>query len=321
MASETQNNQEQEQKKEEKRYWAREYRLRFPDINLEYNNLEGKEGLAIEFEVNKDLTQETNKCKFTVYNLTDESRAKIEKQDLKVEFFAGYRDNEGPKRIFVGTIIRTITTDEGKDVKTVIEASDGQVAVRDSVFSLSYAPGTSGEIIVKAIASNMGLPLVLGDSVTFGAYDNGYSFVGKGADALTEICGGNGLDWSIQNGNLQIILQGGVLTNKGLVFSSSSGLIGSPARIVKSAHNPDQDTPKRERRQQEKREKPEKKAGWKIETLLAPTISAGDAVKVESRMIKSWFRVETIKHTGSSIGGEFKTQLELIEGLGGNDGN
>ena len=206
MPSETQaEKQEQEQQEEkQKYYWHREYRLVFPDINLEFNNLENKEGLHLTFDVQKDLTKETNKVKFTIWNLKDETRQKIEKQDLKVDLYAGYRDNDGACRIFSGSVIRTITTDEGKDVKTEIQASDGQVAVRDSVFALSYAPGTAGEIIVKAIAQNMGLPLVLGEGVKFGAYDNGYSFVGKGADALTEICGGNGCSWSIQTATCKL---------------------------------------------------------------------------------------------------------------------
>ena len=321
MPSETQSEKDEQQKDEEKQkyYWHREYRLVFPDINLEFNNLENKEGLHLTFDVQKDLTKETNKVKFTIWNLKDETRQKIEKQDLKVDLYAGYRDNDGACRIFSGSVIRTVTTDEGKDVKTEIQASDGQVAVRDSVFALSYAPGTAGEIIVKAIAQNMGLPLVLGEGVKFAAYDNGYSFVGKGGDALTEICNGNGCSWSIQNGNLQIILAGGVVANRGLVFSASSGLIGSPARIVKSDHKPDEDTPKKRRREKEGKEKPDKQAGWKIETLLAPTVSPGDAIKVESRMINGWFRVETVNHTGDSISGQYKTQMDIIEGLGGDN--
>ena len=256
MPSETQAEKDEQQKEEEKQkyYWHREYRLVFPDINLEFNNLENKEGLHLTFDVQKDLTKETNKVKFIIWNLSDESRQKIEKQDLKVDLYAGYRDNDGACRIFSGSVIRTITTDEGKDVKTEIQASDGQVAVRDSVFALSYAPGTAGEIIVKAIAQNMGLPLVLGDGVKFAAYTNGYSFVGKGGDALTEVCGGNGLDWSIQNGTLQIILSGGVVAKRGLVFSASSGLVGSPARIVKAAAKEDRDTPKRKARKKAKKE-------------------------------------------------------------------
>lgn len=327
MPSENQADEQQEEEKQEQYYWHREYRLVFPEINLEYNNLDNKEGLHLTFDVSKDLTQETNKAKIKVWNLSDESRQKIEKPDLKVDLYAGYRDTDGPKRIFSGSIITAIsqttkqnvadvqTSDEGTNVVTEINASDGQVAVRDSVFALSYAPGTDGGIIVKAIANNMGLPLILGEGVKFSSYGNGYSFVGRGGNALTEICNGNGLSWSIQNGNLQIILAGGTTSSKGLVFSASSGLIGSPARIIKAKPKEDKETPKRKRRTKEKKEKPEKRAGWKIETLLAPTVSPGDAIKVDSRQIKGWFRVETLKHTGDSIGGRYTTQMEIIEGL------
>lgn len=308
---------QQNEEKNEQYYWKREYRIVFPSINLEYNNLANKIGIKMTFDVQKDLTQETNKVKVKLWNLTDDSRQKIEKQDLRMDIYAGYHEMEGPKRIFTGTIIQAVTTDEGKDVSTELTASDGQIAVRDAAFSLSYAPGTGGLVILKAIASNMGLPLILGEDVKLSAYDNGYSFVGNGRDALSEVCNGNGLSWSIQNGNLQVILAGGSLAKRGLVFSSASGLIGSPARIVKSNPKEDKETPKRKSRKKSKKEKPEKQAGWKIETLLAPTVSPGDAIKVESRMINGWFRVESLQHTGDSIGGQYKTQMDIIEGLSG----
>jgi hypothetical protein len=234
---------------------------------------------------------------------------------LKIELYAGYKENGGAKKMFSGSIIRAVSVDEGKDVTTEIQASDGQVPVRDTILSLSYAPNTSSQIIVQAISDGMGLPLVVGEGVEFIAYDNGYSFVGKGADALDEICKGQGLDWSIQNSILQIILAGGNAKKTGIVYSPATGLIGSPARIVKARPKEDQDTAKRKAKQSQKKEKPEKKAGWKIETLLAPTVNPGDAVKVESRVIKGWFRVETIKHQGELYGGDFKTQMELVEGL------
>ena len=80
MPSETQAEKQEQEKQEEqqKYYWHREYRLVFPDINLEFNNLENKEGLHLTFDVQKDLTQETNKVKFTIWNLKDDTRQKIE---------------------------------------------------------------------------------------------------------------------------------------------------------------------------------------------------------------------------------------------------
>ena len=53
MPSETQAEKDEQQKEEEKQkyYWHREYRLVFPDINLEFNILDNKEGLHLTFDV------------------------------------------------------------------------------------------------------------------------------------------------------------------------------------------------------------------------------------------------------------------------------
>ncbi len=288
--------------------WKRQYRIAFPDIGIEY-----ADSLRIELDITKDLTDETNKSKVKIYNLSEASRTKIEVADLNCEVYVGYEQNGGPVKIFTGSIIQAYSKDEGKDVITELTLSDGQIAIRDSVFSLSYAPGTLGNKIIQAIADEMGVPVVFGEGAEFGSFANGYSFIGKGRDALDEICYGSGCDWSIQNGVLQIILAGGVVANKGIVFASDSGLIGSPERIVKSNPKEDEETPKRKRRRKKGKEKPEKQAGWKIKTLLAPTVNPGDAVKVESRIITSWFRVEAIKHCGDSHGSDWTSEIDLIE--------
>ncbi len=290
--------------------WNRQYRVKFPELKIEYANT-----LRITFDVEKDLTKETNKSKLTLYNLSETSRKNIEVADRQVEIYAGYKDNAGPVRIFVGTVISSKTTDDGKDVSTELTLSDGQVPLRDTFFSLSFAPGVAGNTILKYIADEMGLPLVLGQGVQFGSFQNGYSYAGLPRDALDGICYHSGCTWSIQNNALQIIMNGGVFANRGLVFASDSGLIGSPERIVKANPKPDKETPKRKRKKKEEKEKPEKQAGWKIKTLLAPTVTPGDAVKVESRYIKGWFRVEAVKHSGDTHGGDWTSEIDLIERL------
>lgn len=292
-------------------YWQRQYKVSFPDINYEI-----ADSLRIKFDIDKDLTHESNKSKLKIYNLSDASRKKIEIADLKCDLYVGYEKNGGAAKIFTGTVIEGRTQDDGKDAVTELRLSDGQIAIRDSVFSLSFAPGVTGDTVLKAVAANMGLPLLYGDNVQFGTFANGYSFVGNGTTALTEICYGSGCDWSIQNGILQIILAGGVVANRGIVFSASSGLIGSPERIIKSNYKENKETPKRKRRQKAKWEKPKKKAGWRIKTLLSPTVNSGDVIKVESCLIDGWFRVESIKHSGDSHGGDWMSEFEIIEGLG-----
>lgn len=300
-------------------FWRRKYRIRFPDLNLEYENTDDeKDALTFSFDIDKDVTQESNKAKIKLTNLAEESIRRIEKADTKVELYAGYRDNGGAVHMFSGTVIEAVEKDDGKDVTLELTLSDGQVELRDTMVSMSFAEGTGAETIVRALASEMGLPVIYGEEVNFQSYPDGYSCVGKAADAMTEVCEGNGLTWSIQNGVITIILDGGITQNRGLVFSPSSGLIGSPERIVKSRPQEDKTTDKRKRKQKAKKEKPDKKAGWKIKVLLSPTVNAGDAVKVESRQITGWFRCESIKHSGDSVSSDWVTEIELIEGLNNN---
>ena len=298
------------------KYWKRKYKIKFPDLGLEYSNEnDEKDALHISFDIDKDVTQESNKSKLTIINLSEENIRKIEKADTKVEIYAGYKENGGAVHMFSGTVIQCSSKDDGKDVTTELELSDGQVALRDTVISLTFAQGTSAATIVQTLANEMGLPLFLGEGVEFQSYPNGYSYVGHAADAMTEVCKANQLTWSIQNEIITIILHGGIAANRGIVFSPSSGLIGSPERIIQSRPKEDKTTPKRKRKQSAKKEKPDKKAGWKINVLLSPTVNAGDAVKVESRMINGWFRVESVKHKGDSVSGDWSTELELVEGL------
>ena len=123
--------------------WNRQYRVKFPDLNLEFANT-----LRITFDITKDLSKETNKGKLVIYNLSDDTRKKIEVPDTKVEIYAGYKDNGGPVRLFVGSVISSSTKDDGKDAATELSLSDGQKAIRDTAFSLSFGPGTPGNTII-----------------------------------------------------------------------------------------------------------------------------------------------------------------------------
>ncbi len=72
------------------RYWKRRFKIKFPDLNLVYTNEDAeKDAVTMSFDVNKDVTQETNKSKLTIINLANETIRRIEKADTKVEIYAG----------------------------------------------------------------------------------------------------------------------------------------------------------------------------------------------------------------------------------------
>lgn len=288
--------------------WNRQYRLKFPDIGLEFANT-----LRISFDITKDLSKQTNKGRITIWNLSDETRKKIVVPDTKVEFYAGYKDNGGAVRMFVGSVIHGVTKDDGKDEQTELILSDGQTSIRDTAFSLSFGPGTPGNTIIQYIADEMGLTLVWGDGVQFGTFKDGFSYVGMAKDALDALCYGSGVKWSVQNEVLQLITENGTVSNKGLVFAPDSGLIGSPEWYFKTNKKPNTSTPKRKRKKKVKKDVATTECGWKIKTLLSPTMNPGDLVKVESRYVVGWMKVKSAHHTGDTHSSEWCSELDLVD--------
>ena len=290
-------------------YWKQVYKIIFPKLNISFEN-----NLHIGFSIEKDSTKESNKAKLEIYNLSDATRKKIELADTEVEIYAGYERAGGAILCFRGTVTYGFTRDVGTDCITTLDLADGTVALRDSYCSLSYAPGTSAKTIIQRCANEMGVPVVYGEDVgELESYKNGFSFIGQAKDGLTEICDALGLSWSIQNNILNIILAGGTSTNRGLVFSPQSGLVGVPERIVQAEYKSNKSNPKKTQKERTKKEKPRKKAGWKIQTLLVPSVNPADLVKVESKWIEGWFRVEKVSHRGDYNGTNWGSMMELIE--------
>ena len=290
-------------------YWKQVYRINFPKLNITFEN-----NLHIGFSIDKDTTKESNKAKLEIYNLSDATRKKIEVPDTEVEIYAGYERAGGAILAFKGTVTYGFTRDAGTDCITTLDLADGTVALRDSYCSLSYAPGTSAKTIIQRCANEMGVPVVYGDDVgELESYKNGFSFYGQAKDALTEICNALGLSWSIQNNILNIILAGGTSTNRGLVFSPQSGLVGVPERITQAEYKSNKSNPQKTQKEKAKKEEPRKKAGWKINTLLVPSVNPADMVKVESKWITGWFRVEKVSHSGDYNGTNWGSMMELIE--------
>ena len=269
-----------------------------------------KESLRIVFDIDKDLTQQTNKSSLKIYNLTDATRKKLEVADNACLLEVGYAEDIGLRRIFVGEVTYGTTRRDGPDKETELELNDGQVAMRDTMVSLGYAAGVRGRKIVDDVAGQMGLMTQIADDMEFASYPAGFSFIGKGTACLDKVMEATGATWSIQNNVLQIIMAGGSTNVRAIVFSPSSGLIGSPERIVKGVIRPDEESKKKRK---VKKDKKEKKAGWKIKTLCAPTVNPGDLVRVESSTVTGWFKVESLKHTGDTHGREWYTDHELIE--------
>ena len=67
---------------------------------------------------------------------------------------------------------------------TELELSDGQIAIRDCVVSLSYAASVSGRKVIDDVAAAMGLVVQFAEDLSYCSYANGFSYIGPGRTCL-----------------------------------------------------------------------------------------------------------------------------------------
>lgn len=291
--------------------------------------------LQIEFEVTKNADEEPNRHILRIFNLTDATADEISITDNVVMLSAGYVEHTGPMLMAVGVVTSAITTVQDGGTVTEIEFLDGYQEMRDAAISVAYPKGTRADAALRDIAQKMNFKLVMPDKLPFRDFPHGYSFYGAARVALRKICGDSGLEWSVQNGELQIIKSNGYTPRRAVVLSESSGMIGSPTRTriaakEKAVTEPKaakkgkatkaetdarkaQEAERRKKERQEKFLKKQKKDGWVVESLLLPQVSPGDIVRVESRKVSAYMRVDAVRHSGSFYGDEWKTELNLRE--------
>lgn len=258
--------------------------------------------LHITFDIQKTTKKNPNTNTIKIWNLKKETRAEFEKPDVRCLLYAGYKDEGGPKLLFSGGVTYAWSHVEGPDFITEFELGDGTQEMRDTTISVGYAKGIKSTQVVNDVAQKMGLPLTIPSNAVERAWQNGLSYFGSATGLMDKVTKATGLEWSVQNGNLQVIQQGMVTTRQGIVLEVDSGLIYSPERMRKAKTGA-----------KKKASAKQQYDGWKVKSLLMPTISPGDRVQLNSRFVQGIFRVEEIKHQGDSHGGDWISEMKLID--------
>jgi hypothetical protein len=205
-----------------------------PLVKASFNDSPGVDlsGLDIKYSVRRTLTPHPNVAQIEVYNLTDDTRKSISgEQNLEVSLAAGYQGQM--EQIFFSDARAAWTERQGPDWITHIEAGDGdkamkartraglggrisvQTALNAIVKALGVGQGNVGQLIA-ALGAN-GFTTISGSAIT-----------GSAARCLTDFTRSAGLEWSIQNGNLQIMTLGQATRTQAIVCSVDTGMVNSP---------------------------------------------------------------------------------------------
>lgn len=276
--------------------------------------------LDMQWEVEKTLKSDPNKCTLTIYNLSPEHRHQLEninlydpKKDktkpaargnvgkqtkspktglIRVEIEAGYLET-GRSLIFRGDLRRALSTlTEDKTWVTKIEGEDGGRTVLSSRVCLSFPPGTSLYDVAEECAFAMGIGLgniLEVESVLKGkVYASGTVLDGPAATELKGVLRRAGLVYSIQDGALQFLKTGTGLRVKAILLDAYSGLVGVPERDATGL--------------------------VKATALLNPELQVGGYVYLDSIDIKGTFRIVRVNYECETDGDDWYAKLELKPG-------
>lgn len=265
--------------------FGREWSLQVADLELS--------DFDMSFQVTRTLSAKTpNTAEIKVYNLNADNRSRLQELErVYVSLVAGYRGNTS--LIFRGDLRDASSSRDGAGWVTTITSDAGRRARKARIVK-SFAPGSTVGQVLQEAAKAMGLRLgnstqrvvnakIAGTDAS--SFFNGYALAGAVEDEIDRLARSCGLEWSVQDDELQFLDFGQPLSQLAVRLTSDSGLIGSP--------------------------EPGNKGLCDVRALIIPDLIPGRRVQVESQHIEGFYRIETAKHTGTTSGREWYVDLQL----------
>lgn len=263
---------------------------------------DGTIGFRIKFNIVKvsGPTPAPNPMSMFIYNLGENSRNLISEQDNLVVLEAGYGNSS--EAIFNGNIFKTITRKEGPDYVSHIEASDAIVAFQNGLINQSFQKGVNLQTILDAgISTLKGLGVDKGqvEGVPNKTYNQGIVLTGNPIQQLRQVCEQHNLNFSIQDGKVQILPYNQGNGKPTIFISPDTGLVGIPEiRGISQEPQPDGSV------------KPKPVICFKV--LMNSKLAVAQQVVVESKFVNGLYTILKVTHIGDSFQGEWYSECEAI---------
>lgn len=192
--------------------------------------------LRINFKVEKSLVGYPNLANIKIYNLSESSRNKIEKEGLKILLYAGYEDTSVPL-LFDGDIINVVHLKNGTDWISELFCADGINILSTATINKTLPAGMNTSQIYDELVGQM-------QGITKGATEGLRNCLSGKRSLLREIqLSGNvkdfldklskdcGFDYSVNDGVIETTPTGLPLSDvPPVIINQGSGMIGSPER-------------------------------------------------------------------------------------------
>lgn len=248
--------------------------------------------LRITFSITKTLNEKPNDATVSIFNLAPATRAEFNRKPLRIILEAGYAEDT-TAQLFSGDLRYAATTPDGVNMVTKFQMGDGDRAFNFARISKSYKGGVSVRQAVKDVSNSMGLriPRSLDDISEMGhQFTEGLTLEGASQAQMTKLLRSRGFGWSVQDGSLQILRDGGAREGQAVLVSEETGMISSPEMSPpKEAGKPPTCTGK---------------------MLLNPQLTPGGKIKVVSKEVNGIFRMVRVQHTGDTEGPDWFSSFE-----------
>ena len=249
--------------------------------------------LDLSFTVTKTLEREPNTCDLTIYNLNPEHRKQLSmvKGGPAVKVEAGYADDCGV--LFLGQLEEVYSHKEGSDWITELHSGDAASKLAKARTNRSYNAGTEVGKIIGDTIKDMGVgignslkALMSGDLLgAKNKFANAVTLSGPSTHALDRMLSSVGKEWSIQDGQIQVMDKRAFIEGTAVLLNADTGMIGSPTIGNDGV--------------------------LKVKALLNHKIVPGRKLMIESAEIKkSGYRVERVEYTGETYGQAWYVDIE-----------
>lgn len=200
--------------------------LRKVRIQIGLPGLVGREiRSGIRFKIEKSQNTLSNKAQVGLYNISRESKAFLETDNLIARIFTGYGTVD--EQIFIGDLIGPIENKrEGNNVITFFGVGDSEKSLYQANISVSLRSGQSFRTLISQAREKLGVSLGPIRGNLDKPLTSGYSFSGLVREMLTEVTQDLGLEWSIQDNELHIFPRGEHSKVQAVVLNQRTGLIG-----------------------------------------------------------------------------------------------
>lgn len=250
------------------------------------------------FKVEKTVKPEPNTCEVSIYNLSAEQRAQIEelrpkkgvKTGVPILIEAGYQET-GTSQIFLGDLRTVYSKREPADWVTTLETGDGEKASGTARINVSFGPKTLPATALRAIVKALGVGKGNSEKAVQALqrqgkvlFPHGVTLSGSAAFHMTNFCKSADLEWSIQDGALQILDRGKTLAGTAIRLSSRSGLVESPSI--------------------------DQKGVLTCKMLMTPDVRPGSLLVLDALTVKGNYRVQKASYSGDTHGDDWTIEVE-----------